>query len=80
VAGRSVRYLPETREEAYASRAYLNAPEWRMDGWVSSYTAIASGEMAVVSTAVFDLTGSYPATLAEFLRRHPESHGRPAAG
>jgi NAD(P)H dehydrogenase (quinone) len=40
-----------------------------VDAWVSTYTAIAGGEMNGVSSAVPDITG-HPATpLAEVLRR-----------
>jgi NAD(P)H dehydrogenase (quinone) len=69
VTGRPVRYQPETLEEAYASRAGYGAPDWQVDAWVSTYTAIAAGEMATVSTAVADLTGHPARTLAELLRR-----------
>ncbi|MEK8226692.1 NAD(P)H-binding protein [Oerskovia sp. M15] len=41
--GRSISYRPETLEEAYASRAVYAAPPFAVDGWVSSYTAIAAG-------------------------------------
>jgi NAD(P)H dehydrogenase (quinone) len=69
VNGRPVSYHPETLEEAYASRARYGAPDWQVDAWVSTYTAIAAGEMAAVTTAVADVTG-HPATpLAEVLRR-----------
>lgn len=74
VTGRTVTYVPETREEAYASRAQYGAEDWEVAGWVSSYEAIATGEMATVSDAVPDLTG-HPATgLAAFLREHPDSY------
>ena len=39
----------ETLEEAYASRASYGAPDWQVDAWVSTYTAIAAGEVAPVS-------------------------------
>jgi uncharacterized protein YbjT (DUF2867 family) len=68
VTGRSVTYLPETPEEAYASRAHHGAPQWQLDAWVSTYTAIAAGELATVSSAVADLTGHPARTLAEVLR------------
>jgi NAD(P)H dehydrogenase (quinone) len=71
-AGRPVTYHPETLEEAYASRADYGAPEWVVEGWVTSYAAIAAGEMDVVSDAVATLTGHRPMGLADFLRRHPE--------
>ena len=61
-------YSPETVEEAYASRASYGAPDWQVDAWVSTYTAIAAGEMATVSPAVAELTGHPARTLAEVLR------------
>ena len=67
--GRTVRYQPETVEEAYASRASYGAPQWQLDAWVSTYTAMAAGEMAGLSPDVHGLTGQDPITLAEFLTR-----------
>ncbi|MEV0132349.1 SDR family oxidoreductase [Dactylosporangium sp. NPDC050688] len=52
-----VRYVPETVEEAYASRAHYGAPAFEVAGWVSSYEAIAAGELAAVSDDVARLTG-----------------------
>ncbi|MFB6874225.1 NAD(P)H-binding protein [Streptomyces sp. NPDC056323] len=74
VTGRTVTYLPETREEAYASRARYGAEDWEVAGWVTSYEAIATGEMATVSDAVPDLTGHPATSLATFLREHPDSY------
>ncbi len=68
VTGRPVRYSPETLDEAYESRAASGAPDWQVDAWVSTYTAIAAGELATVSTAVPELTGHPARTLAEVLR------------
>ncbi|GAA0817263.1 SDR family oxidoreductase [Spirilliplanes yamanashiensis] len=65
--GRQVTYHPETVEEAYASRASYGAPRWQVDAWVSTYTAIAAGELAGVSTAVADLTGHPAMPLADVL-------------
>jgi uncharacterized protein YbjT (DUF2867 family) len=65
--GRSVTYHPETVEEAYASRASYGAPSWQVDAWVSTYTAIAAGEMAGLSPDVHALTGRDPLSLAGFL-------------
>ena len=73
-SGRRISYYPETLEEAYASRASYGAPEWEVERWVTSYTAIAAGEMEVVSDTVGKLTGHPPMGLAEYLRRHPESY------
>jgi NAD(P)H dehydrogenase (quinone) len=68
VTGRDVRYHRETVEEAYASRASYGAPDWQLDAWVSTYTAIAAGELAQVGTAIEELTG-HPATSLEALLR-----------
>jgi NAD(P)H dehydrogenase (quinone) len=67
--GRPVRYEPETIEAAYASRASYGAPQWQLDAWVSTYTAIASGELAIVSDDVARLTGRPALSLATVLRR-----------
>ena len=40
-----MRFEDETVEQAYASRAHYGAPQFEVDGWVSSYLAIARGEM-----------------------------------
>ena len=66
--GRPVTYRPETVAEAYASRAGLGAPDWQVDAWVSTYTAIAAGELAGVSPAVAELTGRPGRTLRAVLQ------------
>lgn len=60
-------YHPETIEEAYASRAVYDAPKWQLDAWVSTYTAIAAGELAGVTSHVRDLTGHPPTSLAQLV-------------
>jgi NAD(P)H dehydrogenase (quinone) len=67
--GRPARYVPETLEEARASRAPTGAPDWEIEGWVTSYAAIATGELDVVSDAVARVAGHAPLSLAEVLRR-----------
>jgi hypothetical protein len=54
-------------EEAYASRASYGAPDWQVDAWVSTYTAIASGELSAVSDDVQRLTGRPPLSLHALL-------------
>jgi uncharacterized protein YbjT (DUF2867 family) len=66
--GRLVTYHPETIEEAYASRAHYGAPDWEVDAWVSTYTAIAAGEMEPVTDAVQQVTGHPPLSLDQVLR------------
>ncbi|MFI6479003.1 SDR family oxidoreductase [Nonomuraea sp. NPDC050663] len=67
VLGRKVAYHPESVEEAYASRERYGAPRWQVDAWVSTYTAVAAGEMEGVSQAVPELTGHPARTLEEVL-------------
>lgn len=65
--GRSVTYHAETVEEAYESRLRWPAPQWQYDAWVSTYTAIANGELAGVTDHVERLTGRAPTGLAAYL-------------
>jgi NAD(P)H dehydrogenase (quinone) len=60
-------YVDETDEEAYASRASYGAPDWEVEGWVSSYQAIRDGSLDVVSEDVLRLTGRAARGLAEYL-------------
>jgi uncharacterized protein YbjT (DUF2867 family) len=64
--GRPVRYHAETLEEAYRSRASYGAPDWQVEAWVSTYTAIAAGELAEVTSDIPRLCGR-PATSLEVL-------------
>ncbi len=67
VTGREVRFHDETPEEAYASRAVYGAPDWQVDAWVSTYTAVAAGELDGVSADVERLTGRRPISLRQYL-------------
>lgn len=69
VTGEPVRYVDETLDEAYASRAGYGAPDWQVEAWVSTYLAIARGEMAVVSDTVERLTGHAPTPLRDVVAR-----------
>ena len=69
VTGRPHRYERETLEQAYASRAAYGAPDWQVEAWVSTYTAIAAGEMATVSDTVERLLGRPALPLEALLRR-----------
>jgi uncharacterized protein YbjT (DUF2867 family) len=68
LTGRETSYHDETVAEAYASRAGSGAPDWQVEAWVSTYTAIAAGELERVSDDVERLTGRQPGTLADVLR------------
>jgi NAD(P)H dehydrogenase (quinone) len=67
-------YHPETIEEARASRAKFNPSDWELEAWVSTYVAIATGEMSVVSHTIEVLTGHVPQTLTDYVHKHPESY------
>ena len=65
--GRPFRFVHQTLEEAYASRRALTDRQWQLDAWVSTYTAIGSGELAAPSEDVARLTGRAPRTLEDAL-------------
>lgn len=68
-AGRPTRFHDETVEEAFASRAAYGAPSWLVEAWVSTYTAIAAGELDGVTDDVERVAGHPATTLEEVLRR-----------
>ncbi len=72
--GRTVSYIPETIDEAYASRAVYGAPRWQVDGWVSTYTAIAAGELATVTHDIPEVVG-HPARSLEQVLAATDSAG-----
>jgi NAD(P)H dehydrogenase (quinone) len=72
VTGSEISYVAETVEEAWRSRRPTGAADWEIDGWVTSYLAVANGELATVSDTVERLTGHPPADLETFLAANPE--------
>ena len=72
VSGREVSYVPETVDEAWASRSGM-AADWEVEGWITSYTAIANGDVAEVTDAVEQITGHRPKTLRQVLDENPET-------
>jgi NAD(P)H dehydrogenase (quinone) len=73
LTGKRIEFRDETRDEAYASRAGYGAPDWEVEGWVTSYEAIGAGELALVTDEVRRLTGHEPTTLTDYIAAHPES-------
>jgi NAD(P)H dehydrogenase (quinone) len=69
ILGRDYSFRDETLEEAHASRASYGVPDWQVEAWVSTYTAIASGELSGVTGDVERLTGRAPLSLADVLAR-----------
>ena len=72
VTGRPVTYRDQSVDEAWATRRPSGHPDWEIEGWVTSYLAIAAGELSTVTDVVPSLTGHPALTVAEHLRRHPE--------
>ena len=72
VSGLPIRFEDETLEQAYASRSGYGAPDWEVAGWVTSYAAIGSGELDVVTDTVERLAGHPPVGLEAYVRSHPE--------
>jgi uncharacterized protein YbjT (DUF2867 family) len=64
VTGRPHTYVDETMAEARLSRQGYGAPDWLVDAWISTYTAIRDGELERVSDDVPRLLGR-PATSFE---------------
>jgi NAD(P)H dehydrogenase (quinone) len=72
ISGKDISFHDESVEDAYASRAVYQAPDWEVAGWVTSYTAIAEGQLANVTDWIRRLAGHEPVTLVEYLEAHPE--------
>lgn len=64
---REFRFENETPQEAYDSRraAYPDTPDWEIEAWTSSYTAIADGVLADVTGDVERVTGHPPRSLED---------------
>src|SRR3954453_5871489 len=71
-AGRPGRYVQETVEDAYASRTHLGVPQWQLDGWVSTYLQIATGELDTVTKDVERVLHRPPKALEDYLAEHRE--------
>ena len=80
VTRRRVDYYAESMDEARASRASYGAPDWEVEGWITSYAAVASGELAVVSDTVEHVAGHPPQSLEDYLRAHPEDSAHLVSG
>ncbi|QHT65444.1 SDR family oxidoreductase [Rhodocytophaga rosea] len=72
LTGKKYTYQQESVEEGMLWRNQLGAPAWEVDTWIGSYVAIAAGEVASVSKAVYEITHQHPFTLEEYVSQHPE--------
>lgn len=74
VTGRHITFEEETVEEAWESRRPTGAPDYMIEGWVTTYTAIANGELEAVSDCVERFLDREPQRLGDWLRANPESY------
>jgi uncharacterized protein YbjT (DUF2867 family) len=77
--GREIAFRNQGVQEAYESRAHLEAPDFEKDGWITSYVAVGTGEMDVVSDTVPRIAGHPAQDLPQWLAANPGSwaHLRP---
>jgi NAD(P)H dehydrogenase (quinone) len=74
VTGRHITFEDETVEEARESRRPSGAADYIIEGWVTTYTAIAAGDLEVVSDCVERFLDREPQRLGDWLRENPESY------
>lgn len=89
VLGRKITYQQQTPHDARvnrnmsrmadheAARRALTGSgitELELEGWISHYLQIATGEIDLVSDSVRLLTGHPAQSLSEYLQKHPESY------
>jgi uncharacterized protein YbjT (DUF2867 family) len=72
-SGKRIVFTDQTDEEAYASRAVYGAPDWQVEAWVTTYTAIKNGDVAEVTDTVPRFTGHPATSLDRFLATHPNA-------
>ena len=74
VTGRHITFEDETIEQAWESRRPSGEPDYVIEGWVTTYTAIAAGELERVSDCVERFCDREPQRLGDWLRDNPESY------
>ncbi|MGT2907685.1 SDR family oxidoreductase [Streptococcus dentiloxodontae] len=65
--GQKYSYISETVKEAYQSRKAWPAQDWEYDSWVSTYTAIAKGELKGLSHDIETILGRPATSLDDLL-------------
>jgi uncharacterized protein YbjT (DUF2867 family) len=71
-SGKPTRFEDQTIEEARASRGNSGAPDWMVEGWISTYVAIARGELDLVSDDVQRVAGHPPMSVREFAEQYAD--------
>jgi len=74
VTGRRIVFEDETVEQAFASRRASGEPDYVVEGWVTTYTAIAAGDLEAVSDCVERFCDREPQRLGDWLRANPEGY------
>jgi NAD(P)H dehydrogenase (quinone) len=74
ITGRPVTFEDESVEAAFESRRPSGAPDYMIEGWVTTYTAIAAGDLEAVSDCVERFCDREPQRLGDWLRANPESY------
>ena len=72
--GRRIEFEDETLEEAFESRRPSGEPDYVVAGWVTTYTAIAAGDLEAVTDCVERFCDREPQRLGDWLRANPESY------
>ncbi len=90
VTGRKISYQAQTPHEARILRNMsrmidheamrraatgTGISDTELEGWISHYLQIATGEAGPVSDSVLRLTNHQAQSLADYLKKHPESYG-----
>jgi NAD(P)H dehydrogenase (quinone) len=73
VTGREITFRNEGVQEAYETRAHLEAADFEKDGWITSYVAVGTGEMDVVTDVVPRIAGHPAQDLPDWLAANPDS-------
>ncbi len=71
-SGKPIRFYNEPLQEAFESRMDPDVPDWTIDARVTSYLAVARGELDLVTDDAQSLIGRPPAGLADVLARAPD--------
>jgi uncharacterized protein YbjT (DUF2867 family) len=70
VAGRKVRYVSISDEQARQRMHQAGTPDWAIDAMMELYALNRSGRSALVTPAVEQVTGKKPLSFAQFARDH----------
>jgi uncharacterized protein YbjT (DUF2867 family) len=72
--GQICTFYDETIEEARESRSGYDVSDDIVGVWISTYLAMAKGELSTITNDVEQRTGHPPRTLRDFVEKHPESY------